>query len=253
MVGSGRGAPIAPPTARPRRLRATASRRVRRSTGDRRRRRRSRDQPAGEAEFVSSAGSASSSGAASCGGLTVIVGRVYGGAGGVTRVGWHTRSVAGDRRIGDAGARPVDRRAVCPGLGRGAVRQALSTAATVSEHVLGQLGATDHQVGQVDVVVVVDERRPVEPGRVQPRGESDGGGGAVVPLVLPAAVHVDVGLAPHDGHGLGPGRPIGSSSPPRASATATASAGGRLRLTTRRMGAPGSRGGTRAAASSGTA
>ena len=35
-------------------------------------------------------------------------------------------------------------------------------------------------------------------------GHADRGGG--VPLVLPAAVRVHVGVAEHDGHGLGPGR-----------------------------------------------
>jgi hypothetical protein len=60
----------------------------------------------------------------------------------------------------------------------------------------------DQQVGKVRVGVVVGERAAVEPGRVQAVGEGDRHRGGAVPLVLAAAVRVDLGRALDDRDGL---------------------------------------------------
>ena len=65
-----------------------------------------------------------------------------------------------------------------------------------------------------------------------------------VPLVLAAAVGVHVGVAEHDGHRLGAGRPEGDQLARRGRRRCSvASAGGRLRLTTTRGGPPHAGGG----------
>src|SRR3954454_7526506 len=72
------------------------------------------------------------------------------------------------------------------------------------ERLLAHLGPAHDQIRQERVWLVVAERRAVEPGRVQPGGSGDGDRRGRVPLVLTAAVHVEVGLAADDGGHLEP-------------------------------------------------
>jgi hypothetical protein len=64
----------------------------------------------------------------------------------------------------------------------------------------------DQQVGQVGIGVVVAERCAVEPGGVQAVREGDRHRGGAVPLVLAAAVRVDLGRAADDRECLEAGR-----------------------------------------------
>ena len=71
---------------------------------------------------------------------------------------------------------------------------------------LGQLGPADDQVGEVDVVLVVDERAAVDAAGEQPGGGSDRDRRGGVPLVLATRVHVGVGEVTDDRHHLHAGR-----------------------------------------------
>ena len=73
-----------------------------------------------------------------------------------------------------------------------------------AQGVVRQVGSADQQIRLPRVPTVVAERASVESTGVQPGGESHRGRSGVVPLVLPAGVRVDVGLAQHHRHGLGP-------------------------------------------------
>ncbi len=71
------------------------------------------------------------------------------------------------------------------------------------EHGFGELLAADEEIREPRVGAVVDERRSVEASDVKSGRHRHSGGRGAVPLVLAAGVHVDVGVAAHDRHGLG--------------------------------------------------
>src|SRR3546814_12073168 len=58
------------------------------------------------------------------------------------------------------------------------------------KHEPGMFRFADQQVGQIDVLLVVDERLAVDAADVEARGESNRRRGAIVPFILPAGVQV---------------------------------------------------------------
>ena len=74
------------------------------------------------------------------------------------------------------------------------------------QHCLRPFLPADQQIRDARVALVVDDRRAVDPRRVEPRCQRHRDGRAIVPLMLPAGVEVDLGLAAHYRHRLGAGR-----------------------------------------------
>jgi len=70
------------------------------------------------------------------------------------------------------------------------------------QHALGMLFATNEQVRDICIRLIIDQRAAIDTADVQTKGGSDGRGRAIVPFILPAIMQVNVGLTAHDRHCL---------------------------------------------------
>mgnify|MGYP000152227569 CR=1 FL=1 len=104
------------------------------------------------------------------------------------------------------------------------------------EDLFRQFRAADQQVGQIGVGIIVSDRRSVDAAHVQTHRLRHRDRGAIVPFILAAGVKIDIRLPPHTAIALAPADPIATSSAHSFSATKTASAAGRVRLTSIRSG-----------------
>lgn len=65
-----------------------------------------------------------------------------------------------------------------------------------------EFGATDQEIGEIDVFLVVEQFAAIDSAHMAASGSSNGDRGARIPFVLTAAVGVDLTLAADNGHGL---------------------------------------------------